>query len=97
VLHRLRKLGSPAGGGVWWNRAMSTTNSNNGNGTANRLLWWVIGSVCAPLLLALTGTVLNLGITSAQRISTLEAQMGELHRSLDQLGQKIDRLLEKRP
>jgi hypothetical protein len=71
-----------------------TVNSNN---TAqSRLLWWLIGSIFAPLTLAMTGTVLNLGITSAQRISTLEAQFHEVHQRLETIDRKLDRILEGR-
>jgi hypothetical protein len=69
----------------------------NGNGvTQSRVLWWLIGSIFAPLTLALSGTVLNLGITSAQRISTLEAQFHEVHDRLENIDRKLDRLLETR-
>jgi hypothetical protein len=72
-------------------------NEPNGNGGAQtRVLWWIIGSIFAPLTLALTGTVLNLGISSAQRISTLEAQFHEVHDRLDNIDRKLDRLLEAR-
>jgi hypothetical protein len=73
---------------------MSETNGNNA--TQNRFLWWVIGSIFAPLTLALAGTVLNLGITSAQRISTLEAQFHEVHQRLENIDRKLDRILDTR-
>jgi hypothetical protein len=72
-------------------------NETNGNtSTQTRLLWWLIGSIFAPLTLALTGTVLNLGIASAQRISTLEAEFHEVHQRLDNIDRKLDRVLDAR-
>jgi hypothetical protein len=67
--------------------------SDIGN-TQNRFLWWVVGSIFAPLTLALAGTVLNLGITSAQRISTLEAQFHDLYQRLENIDRKLDRILD---
>lgn len=60
-----------------------------------RVLWWILGGLCTPILLALCGTMLNLGITSAQRISTLEGEFHELHRQNQEISAKLDRLLEK--
>lgn len=70
-----------------------TSAAGNGNGT-NRVLWWMIGSVCAPLVLALTGTMLNLGITSAQRISALESRFDDIRRNLEALDRKLDRVID---
>ncbi len=69
---------------------------NGNSGPQARILWWIVGSVFAPLTLALTGTVLNLGIVSAQRISALEAEFLETHRRLESIDHKLDRLLELR-
>jgi hypothetical protein len=79
----------------WQNEATMSEINGNG-GTQSRFLWWVVGSIFAPLTLALTGTVLNLGITSAQRISTLEAQFHELHQRLELIDRKLDRILDAR-
>lgn len=70
-------------------------NDNNlNNGAQNRVLWWIVGSILAPLTLALSGTMLNLGITSAQRISALEAQFDAIQHRLDGIDRKLDRALE---
>ncbi len=71
---------------------MSDINGNSG--VQNRFLWWAVGSIFAPLTLALAGTVLNLGITSAQRIGALEAQFHELHQRLENIDRKLDRILD---
>jgi hypothetical protein len=68
---------------------------NGASGTQARFLWWIVGSIFAPLTLALAGTVLNLGITSAQRISMLEAQFHELHQRLENIDRKLDRILAR--
>jgi hypothetical protein len=60
----------------------------------NRILWWVIASICGPVMLALTGTLLNLGISNAQRISALESQVHSVQERLDRMDRKLDRILE---
>jgi hypothetical protein len=72
------------------------TNGNTPNGTTqNRLLWWAIASIFGPMMLALTGTMLNLTISNAQRLSTLEAQYQDLNRALSDINRKLDRVLDR--
>ena len=65
------------------------------NGNGSRMLWWLLGGVSGPIILALTGTVLNLGINSAQRISTLEAQFNEVSHRLQAIENKLDKLIQR--
>ncbi len=68
----------------------------NGAATQNRLLWWAIASIFGPLVLALTGTVLNLTITNTQRISAIEAEYQDISRRIDEVNRKLDKLLDRR-
>jgi hypothetical protein len=71
---------------------MSTISTTNGQ---SKLLGWVLGAIFAPIALAFTGTITNLAITSAGRISALEATLFDIRRDLDAMDRKLDRLLER--
>ena len=66
----------------------------NGNGQ-HRILWWVVGAVLGPIVLAVFGHMLNTTYTSSQKVSALEAGLGELHRNIDRIETKLDQLLRR--
>jgi len=63
----------------------------NGNGHG-KVLWWVLGGFVAPMVLAVFNTV----FTSAQRLSTLEAEFKDIHQRFERIERKIDLLIERR-
>jgi hypothetical protein len=67
---------------------------SNGNGT--RFLWWFLGALVAPFLLAFVGHLLTMTFTNAERVSALEAKLESVQHQLGSMETKLDRLLEKR-
>ena len=63
----------------------------------NRVMWWILGAILAPFILATVGHLLQLTITNTERISALEASMQSVGRRLDSIDAKLDRLIERKP
>jgi hypothetical protein len=72
---------------------MSATTAVNGQ---HKLLWWLIGAVLGPLLLAAFGNLLSTTYTTSERASGLEAESRALHQRLERIERKLDQLLERR-
>jgi hypothetical protein len=49
----------------------------------NRVMWWILGAILAPFILATVGHLLQMTITNTERISALEAGMNNVTRRLD--------------
>ncbi len=62
------------------------------NGNGNKILWWITGSILAPMVLAVTTMVGNTTLANANRLSALER---DTEHRLQQIERKLDRLLEK--
>jgi hypothetical protein len=62
----------------------------------NRVMWWILGAILAPFILATVGHLLQLTITNTERVSALEAGMNNVTRRLDSIDAKLDRLIDKR-
>ncbi len=71
-----------------------STLSNAVNGQ-HKVLWWIIGAVLGPIVLAVFGHVLNTTYASSQKVSALEATLHELHRDVDRIENKLDQLLRR--
>ena len=67
-------------------------NQTNGNG-ATRIMWWVMGTLVAPAILAGTASLCHMVIDTSAKLSALERDTD--HR-LHQIEKKLDQLLEKR-
>lgn len=66
------------------------------NGTQqNKLLWWITGSILAPLMLGSAMQMLHTVYADAQRLSALEVEAQDCRRQLIRIEGKLDRLLEK--
>jgi hypothetical protein len=69
-------------------------NQTNGNGNgATRIMWWVMGTIIAPAILAGTASLCHMVIDTSGRLNALER---DTEHRLHQIEKKLDRLLEKR-
>jgi hypothetical protein len=68
---------------------------NNGN-SPNRLLWWLVAGIFGPIVLAIASHATGTIYSSAQRITTLEAEGGDVQRRLERIEHKLDQLLQRR-
>lgn len=66
--------------------------NNGGNGSHSRILWWILGAVVGPLILATVNTVQ----TTVNRVSVLEAEFSEIKHQLGNIERKLDRLTERK-
>lgn len=66
----------------------------NGN-HQNKVLWWLLGAVLAPMVLTGATHTLTTVYANAQRVSALEVEVQDLRRHLSSIETKIDRLLER--
>ena len=64
--------------------------ANNGNGSHGKILWWVLGAVVGPLILATVNTVQG----TVNRVSVLEAEFSEIKHQLGNIERKLDRLTD---
>jgi hypothetical protein len=72
---------------------VTATNGNNGQ---HKILWWIIGAVLGPIVLAVFGHMLDTTYTDSQKISALEAVLHEVHLHIDRVERKLDQLLDRR-
>ncbi len=68
---------------------------SNGNGTTNKVLWWVIASIAGPVLLGVLSTLMTLTISATSRTAVLEAEFQDLARRLGQIEGKLDTLITR--
>jgi len=66
-------------------------NQTNGNGNA-AIMWWIMGSIIAPAILAGTASLCHMVIDTAAKLDALER---DTEHRLHQIEKKLDRLLEK--
>ena len=71
------------------------TTMNNGNGQ-NKLLWWLLGGILGPVLLAVFSHATSTIYSSAQRLSRVETEQDEAKYRLQRIETKLDLLLERR-
>jgi hypothetical protein len=63
----------------------------NGNG-AHKIIYWVLGSVIAPGMLAVSGFLAKTTVENNSRITALER---DTEHRLQEIEKKLDRLLER--
>ena len=61
----------------------------------HKVLWWIIGAVLGPIVLAVFGNVLNTTINTSERTSALQAQYHDMSQRLHRIETKLDQLLSK--
>lgn len=74
-------------------KPMQNESNGNGNGGPSKVLWWILGGIIGPMILALANTVQG----SSNRIAVLEAEFREIKSNLTIIQQKLDRLFDRRP
>ncbi|MBI3406936.1 MAG: hypothetical protein HY040_01085 [Planctomycetes bacterium] len=72
--------------------ANSNSATNGANGSQSKILWWILGAVVGPLILATVNTVQ----TTVNRVSALEAEFLEIKHQLGNIERKLDRLTERK-
>ncbi len=68
------------------------SNHTNGNGSQGKVLWWILGAILGPLILATLNTVQG----TVNRVSTLEGEFREIKHQLGNIERKLDRLSERK-
>ncbi len=67
-------------------------NPTPSNGNGNKVLWWILGGILGPMILAMVNTVFS----STQRLAALEAEFKDIEQRFERIERKIDHLIERR-
>jgi hypothetical protein len=67
----------------------------NGNGSASRLVWWLL-SIFAALTTMGAGAALKTSFNHESRLSAVETQQPEVLRRLEKIENKLDAALAKK-
>jgi hypothetical protein len=67
------------------------------NGNGKNIVWWVLGGLLAPLLVAAVTHLYTACSQHGERISILESRQNDVSRRLDHIEEKLDKLLQRRP
>jgi hypothetical protein len=61
-----------------------------------RVLWWIIGAVLGPIVLAVFGNLVNTALVTTERTGALQAQYRDIDQRMSRIERKLDQLLEKK-
>jgi hypothetical protein len=61
----------------------------------HKILWWIVGALLGPIILAVFGNLMNTILTTTQRTSVLETHWHEVDRRMHRMEHKLDQLLDR--
>jgi hypothetical protein len=61
-----------------------------------RVLWWIIGALLGPIVLAVFGNLVNTTLATSERTGALQAQYHEIDQRMARIERKLDQLLERK-
>lgn len=61
-----------------------------------KVLWWIIGAVLGPIVLAVFGNLMNTTLATSERTGALQAQYREMGQRMERIERKLDLLLDKK-